>query len=139
MSKAHQITTATRMLLWARAYSVAGGGAVCEVCGRQPAAQIHHRRPRGMGGSRRTSTNKPSNLIVCCLDCHHDIEEGTRTKAGRASARRMGWLLHQHVKEPRDEPAWLATDHGRHLVWLHDDGTKSLVDLVTDIARGMNP
>jgi 5-methylcytosine-specific restriction endonuclease McrA len=39
----------------------------CEVCG-ETAVDIHHIRPKGMGGSKRA--DEPSNLIALCRSCH---------------------------------------------------------------------
>lgn len=67
----------------------------CEVCTagvgdrRGVDHHLHHRRPRAMGGSSRTDTNLPSNLLLLCPDCHRDIE------SHRAVALSMGWIVPQ--------------------------------------------
>lgn len=62
----------------------------CERCGMAaPAYQLHHRRPRGMGGSSREDTNTPANALLVCVGCHSDIE------ANRDDAYKYGWLVHQ--------------------------------------------
>lgn len=52
---------------------------------------VHHRRPRGMGGSRVAWVNLPSNLVLLCgsgVDgCHGWVE------ANRAEAVELGWLV----------------------------------------------
>lgn len=86
MSKAKQIPRTVRDLLKERS------GGVCEVrvaCEGSPAAQMHHRRPRGMGGSRDGLTNLPSNLLHICFACHHHIE------THRLDALDNGWLVRQ--------------------------------------------
>ncbi len=62
----------------------------CERCGiAAPAYQLHHRRPRGMGGSTAVETNRASNGLCVCVSCHADIE------ANREEALRFGWLVRQ--------------------------------------------
>lgn len=54
---------------------------------------IHHRRPRGMGGSRLTDTNQPQNLLTLCgsgtTGCHGRVE------SNRAWAIEHGLLVRQ--------------------------------------------
>ncbi|RDI32410.1 hypothetical protein DEU38_103143 [Rhodococcus sp. AG1013] len=75
--------------------------------------QIHHRRPRGMGGSRRKSTNTPSNALAVCWPCHAHIE------ANREKALVNGWLVSQGdepVEQPvvwRGRPTLLDDNGGR--------------------------
>ena len=62
----------------------------CERCGfAAPAYQIHHRRPRGMGGSTGVGTNRASNALCVCVSCHSAIE------ANRSDAFKHGWLVLQ--------------------------------------------
>ena len=66
----------------------------CERCGRSVlfgGGEVHHRRPRQMGGSRRADTNQPANLVMLCDFCHHDIE------SHREDAYQDGWLVHAGV------------------------------------------
>jgi hypothetical protein len=75
--------------------------------------EIHHRRPRGMGGSRDPKTNSPANLILLCPD-HHAWVESNRTEALE-----MGFLVPQG-----HDPVMWAIDHGLHgLCYLQDDAT----------------
>lgn len=104
MSRRTGPTPAVRAIVLERAQNA------CEVCG-QRGEQIHHRRPRGNGGSRRPDTNRPPNLLVLCGHCHDEIE-GNRTWA-----RTLGRLLPQSA-DPATEPVtlwgrrWLLTDDG---------------------------
>ena len=41
---------------------------VCELCRSRPAAQVHHIKPKGIGGSRRHYG--PADLEALCLRCH---------------------------------------------------------------------
>lgn len=64
----------------------------CEVCGA-PGTNTHHRRPRGLGGSKDPATNLPGNLLRVCgsgtTGCHHEIE------SHRAQSYALGLLVHQ--------------------------------------------
>lgn len=63
----------------------------CAICGRRTAPfQIHHRRPRGIGGTRRLDTNSPANLVLLD-DCHAGIE------SHRTVAYLNGWLVPQQA------------------------------------------
>jgi 5-methylcytosine-specific restriction protein A len=62
----------------------------CERCGLSaPAYQIHHRRPRGAGGSKAVDTNCASNGFFVCVSCHSAIEDN------RADSLQFGWLVRQ--------------------------------------------
>lgn len=68
----------------------------CEKCGMPlpgGLAQIHHRRPRGMGGTKRKESGTAANGIYVHLKCHMDIE------SNRQAAFDNGWLVHQ-LAEP---------------------------------------
>lgn len=63
--------------------------------------QAHHRRPRGIGGSRRDDTNLASNGLWLCASCHAYIE------SHRTEALEKGWLLRQPTRSsaaPADIP-----------------------------------
>lgn len=76
---------------------------------------VHHRRPRGMGGSKRPETNLPANLLTLCgsgtTGCHGHIE------ANRDEARAAGLILLQ-AQTPTAEP--VRTHRG--LLLLDDEG-----------------
>ena len=74
---------------------------------------LHHRRPRRMGGDPRPDTNSPANLLAILRATHLDVERR------RADALAHGWLLHSG-----DDPAAVAVlvDHGSRWAYLTDDG-----------------
>lgn len=86
----------------------------CEVCGMalRIYAQIHHRRPRGMGGTRQADSASPANGLYVHQKCHDTIERN------RATGLRKGWLVRQG-DDPAQIPVQLWT--GWHL--LKDDGS----------------
>jgi hypothetical protein len=53
---------------------------LCEYCGVERGVEIHHRRPRGMGGTNQASTNEASNGLLLCSE-HHRWAESHRTEA----------------------------------------------------------
>jgi 5-methylcytosine-specific restriction protein A len=75
----------------------------CEKCGIPllgGLAQIHHRRPRGMGGTKRKESGSAANGLYVHLKCHMDIE------SNRTAALDNGWLVQQFL-EPADIPVKL--------------------------------
>lgn len=86
----------------------------CERCGAL-GDDIHHRRARGMGGSRDPRLNRPGNLVLLCRGCHDWIE------SRRSWAYGQGWLIpHDSRINPETVPVHTIA-HGR--VLLADDGT----------------
>jgi 5-methylcytosine-specific restriction enzyme A len=87
----------------------------CVRCGKAE-LQLHHRRPRGLGGTNRDDTNQPQNLLTLCLACHRWVE------SRRADAITNGWLVGQ-----LDDPATVAclVDHESRYVYLTDSGEYS--------------
>lgn len=89
----------------------------CERCGTTTAARwsVHHRRPRGMGGTKRGNVHSVSNLLFLCGSgtegCHGWVE------SNRAVAYESGLLLYQ-ADNPLQVPVELRV--GR--VLLDDEG-----------------
>lgn len=119
-------TPATREAVAARA------GYHCELCYTPIAGQasVHHRRPRRMGGTRRSDVNEPANLMLLCgsgtTGCHGWIE------SHRKQALADGVILYD-----RDIP----TDHpyrDRHGNWwtLSNDATKHATNPSADSGVG---
>lgn len=79
---------------------------------------VHHRRPRGSGGTKLKWVNLPANLILLCgsgtTGCHGWVE------SHRAFARASGWLVPLNgVRLPSEVPVHHAL-HG--VVVLNDFG-----------------
>lgn len=97
------------------------GAHSCEICsaGLGPVRgvdyQIHHRRPRAMGGTDRPETNWPSNLLLLCPADHEAIE------SRRAEATEAGWLVPQ-TSDPAQIPVLIRYERW---VYLAPDGTYS--------------
>lgn len=89
----------------------------CERCGTREAQfwSMHHRRPRGMGGSKNKALNEPSNILLLCgsgtTGCHGWVE------SHREEAYEAG-LLVRMWQVPRDTPVTLW--HGTYV--LDDEG-----------------
>ena len=97
-----------------RARVMARSGGFCEVrvagCWDE-ASQIHHRRPRGMGGSRSPATGGAANACAACTPCHNHIEQN------RVQARDKGWIVRQSA-DPAQVPVYR---YGRWVL-LDDEG-----------------
>lgn len=95
----------------------ARAGMCCERCGVSVAAawyEVHHRRPRQMGGDTRPETNLPSNLLLLCMPrCHSEVESSRQISYER------GWLV-RAGHNPATSPVWIA---GRGWTYLRDNGT----------------
>lgn len=92
-------------------------GHKCERCGTVDAEfwSLHHRRPRGMGGSKNPALNMPSNILLLCgsgtTGCHGWVESNREEAYGSGLLVRM-WQI------PRDTPVTLW--HGTFV--LDDEG-----------------
>jgi 5-methylcytosine-specific restriction protein A len=86
-------------------------GGLCERCGAEPVQQIHHRRPRSMGSTRRPETNLPANGLAVGVLCHNRIE------SHRTEAYENGWLVHQN-----HDPAQIPVNRRGLTVLLNNAG-----------------
>lgn len=95
-------------------------GGLCARCGvtLSGLSSLHHRKPRGMGGTKDPRSDDPRNLIHLCgsgtTGCHGHIE------SHRQQAYETGWLLRSLDQL---DVAMLAVD-GR-LITLLEDGTRT--------------
>lgn len=93
---------------------VARENGMCAVCGLSldGQGQIHHRQPRGMGGSKKRRDTLANMVHIHGASCHPMIE------SNRAAAYEYGWLV-QRGGDP-EEVAFL---YRFEWVLLQDDGT----------------
>lgn len=73
---------------------------VCEVCGQRRAEQMHHRQPRGMGGTSQRRRHHLENILDVCGRCHMKIE------SNRTVAEFNGWLVPAGM-DPGQMPVYL--------------------------------
>jgi 5-methylcytosine-specific restriction protein A len=106
---------ATGPTLAARAAVQVRDGDYCQRCGRQ-GQQIHHRKPRGMGGTSDPMINNPANLVLLCQDCHMWIERNR--EVGYA----QGWLVHR-----TDDPAMVPMTMLTGTQLIHDQFGNKIV------------
>ena len=84
--KEMKFSTKTQQLVSKRAHNY------CELCGQIATYhQFHHRRPRGMGGSRNPVTGSASNALLLHPACHVMVE------SNREAALENGWLVRQGI------------------------------------------
>lgn len=102
-----------------RAIIVARARGRCEVCGARvgSGAQIHHRQPRGMGGTSQAGKGKASNGLWVHPMCHDRIEMYRERGLSR------GWLVKQ-----RDDPAVVPVKLWDGWFLLDDAGGITKVD-----------
>jgi hypothetical protein len=97
----------------------------CELCyGPLHQMSLHHRRPRGMGGSKVPWIHDPENLLALCgsgtTGCHGKVE------SYRERAYEFGWLV-RYSMTPKDAP--FADLHGNW--WLLQGNTKISYETLT--------
>ena len=80
---------------------------ICERCAERNATDIHHRRPRGMGGTRHPEIHSPANLLHLCADCHRWVESNSR------AAYEFGWKVPHNTLDPVEVPV------KRRHVWVY--------------------
>lgn len=119
MKRRHRDTGPSRETkndVWRRA------GDQCERCGRvlnsgvYESFSIHHRMPRGMGGTKNEWINDQSNLLLLCgsgtTGCHGWIERN------RADSYGDGFLVHSY-ENPWDVPVMVHRGHPLRLNQEH--------------------
>jgi 5-methylcytosine-specific restriction protein A len=92
----------------------------CVSCGRHVGGMtdysVHHRIPRGMGGSTDERLNRPSNLILSVRQRHHRLSRLVESR--RNDARTWGYLLYR-----LSEPSAVAVYTYLGWTMYHDDGS----------------
>lgn len=112
LTDSEKLFTANRLLVLAR------DGGRCFLCSAA-ASDVHHRVPRGSGGSSRNpEIHSPSALISLCRACHSKIETRREWALGEG-------LLVSRGTDPADTPVKGLDGWQRLLA----DGTKTCVDL----------
>lgn len=92
----------------ARRLLAARSGGVCEMDGRSPATDAHHRVNRSQGGRWEIT-----NLLHLCHEHHMHVT------VNPALAKERGWSV-PGTQNPATAPVWIA---GRGWTYLRDDGT----------------
>lgn len=64
---------------------------ICAICGKAETKEVHHIRPRFLGGS-----DDPRNLIGVCIECHDEIHK------------QMDYLLDRSIKEAISNAKYVA-------------------------------
>lgn len=101
----------------------------CAMCGRTIGGSrginwsVHHRWPRGMGGSSEPFINLPSNGVLLCgsgtTGCHGYLE------SHRSDAEKLGFIIRSGVMRPHQ----IEIKHFLHgVVYLTTRGTTSTVE-----------
>lgn len=96
----------------ARGYVRGRDGFVCQMCGGHlGVGSIHHRKPKGMGGS--ALLEHPSNLVTVCGLGNADGCHG-KAHSNPQWARNHGWIVSRSL-DPRDIPVdmhdgWFTLD-----------------------------
>ncbi len=96
---------------------------ICELCSASRFHELHHRQPRGMGGTKRLDIHSPANLLALCWRCHHENVE-----VQRESAYEKGWLV-RRGSDPAETRVWLHTVFGPGWYLLDDEGLYHIQDL----------
>ena len=91
-------------------------------------ASVHHRKPRGMGGTRDPRSNDLRNLVLLCgtgtTGCHGDIE------SHRTLAYDTGWLLRSY--DDLDTP--MISRDGRRIILTSDGDRWDEIDAASLLA-----
>lgn len=92
----------------------------CELCGlvvKPRPAHLHHRRPRGMGGSK-ANPHRASNLLHLHPTCHL-----FRVERKRQESLTNGWIVQQAL-----DPSMIPVLMWDGWWYLHDDGSLDRCD-----------
>lgn len=92
-------------------------GGRCVICGGR-GAEIHHRQPRGAGGSSSPAINSAANLLTLCRRCHREVE------SWRTVAEDYGYIVRRGITDPADVRVLI---HGYGWALLSADGLRTRV------------
>lgn len=92
-------------------------GGRCERCDWYRGRHIHHRRVKGIGGSKQESTSKASNGLLLCPACHTQVHHNPQ------SSFKNGWLVSQWA-----DPAEVSVLYRGERVLLDDLGNVQKVE-----------
>ena len=108
-----------------------GGNCECMSSGCTLIAEhLHHRRPKGIGGTRRPESQWASNALHVCLKCH------LRIHAMPNWSRDNGFLVRQS-DDPSSVPVWWrCAKHGQKVFVLLDEGGQIVPTPAAETARG---
>ena len=107
-----------------RSTVIGRAGYRCEKClgPLSDGMSVHHRRPRGMGGSKSAALHNPENLLALCgsgtTGCHGWVESNREVAYARGLLLRTGRPAHT-TPYLDDRGDW----------WLLIGGTKYLIEL----------
>jgi hypothetical protein len=122
------VSPAVREMVIQRATDVSGV-VLCDRCGNPITGEfsVHHRDPRGMGGSRNGDPHHPANLLAVdgsgVTGCHGHIE------SHRTEAYEQGFLIRGTVATPETTPVfrhlqtWVIPGDG---VWIPSEAPEDL-------------
>ena len=83
-----------------KARVMARSGGMCENCNHRQGLEYHHRRNRGMGGSRDPRTGYASNCLLLYPPCHLWATDNKRP------AMEVGVVVSNFCDNPALEPVW---------------------------------
>jgi 5-methylcytosine-specific restriction protein A len=90
------------------------------------ATDIHHRRPRGMGGTKRSESNLASNSLNCCRKCH------LRCEAMRNWARENGFVIWQSDDPAKTPVFWRSRFSGSRKVFVLLNDAGNILEVGSD-------
>lgn len=83
-----------------KARVMARAGGLCEHCNHRQGVDYHHRRNRGMGGSKDPRSGYASNCLLLCGPCHLWATDNKR------AAMEVGVVVSNFCDSPALEPVW---------------------------------
>lgn len=100
----------------ARQTVLARAGWRCERCLSLPVDHVHHRRPKGSGGTSEEWVERPANIVALCRPCHEWAHAHPR------EAYATGWLIRKLGGDMADMVPLTPLAGDRF--WLTDEGDR---------------